>query len=105
MQSVKRRVWEILEVAEEGDHVSRAVDIALIALILLNVGAVILSSMAQVHAEYATFFFAFEVLTVAVFTIEYVARVWSCTSEPEFAQPLAGRLRLMTRPLHRIELA
>ena len=104
MQTVKRRFWEVLGVAEPGDRVSRAVDIFLITLILLNVGAVILSSMAQVRADYATALFGFEVFTVVVFTVEYVARVWSCTVEPEFARPVVGRLRFAGRPLRVIDL-
>lgn len=36
---------------------------------------------------------------MAIFTLEYVLRIWSCTSEPRYSHPVLGRLRFAFTPL------
>lgn len=49
----------------------------LFTLIVLNLVAVILESVNQIHIAYKVYFSAFELCSVAIFTTEYLARVWS----------------------------
>ena len=51
-EKVKKRVFEILEVASDGDVFSRIVDIFIMALILTNVMAVILETVGSLAAKY-----------------------------------------------------
>jgi len=44
---------------------------------VLNVVAIILESVPDIHAEWGYFFHYFDLFSVGVFTIEYVLRVWS----------------------------
>ena len=90
---IKRRVHTLLSVAEAGDRASRSVDVFLATLILLNVLAAILQTVESLYQAWPRFFDNFELCSVIVFTAEYVLRVWSCTSSPAFAAPVAGRLR------------
>lgn len=39
-----------------------------------------------------------------MFTAEYVLRLWSCTADPRFAQPVRGRLRYAVTPLALVDL-
>ncbi len=101
----KRRIWELLQVAQPGDHIGRRLDVFLLALIALNIVAVILGSVGWIETNWAPALQAFEVFSVGVFTIEYLARVYSCGVDPRFSHPITGRLRYMTRPLALIDLA
>ncbi len=93
---VRRRVYQILERAEEGDRLSLFVDVFLITLIVLSAAAVILESVTALYAGYREFFFWFEVFTVGVFTVEYLLRYWSCVeSAPPGANPRKFRLQYM----------
>lgn len=47
---------------------------------------------------------AFEVLSVAAFTAEYAARLWSSTADPRFARPVLGRLRFALTPMALVDL-
>jgi voltage-gated potassium channel len=76
----------------------RATNAGLVALIILNVAAVILESVDAIHQRFARAFDAFEWFSVAVFTVEYVLRVWSATADPRYARPVTGRLRFMLTP-------
>ena len=101
---LKKRAYEILEVAHPGDRASRVFDIFILSLIAANVAALILESVESIRSKGPSLFQWFEAVSVAIFTLEYVLRVWSCTSSPEHAAPVKGRLRFMLTPLALIDL-
>ncbi|GAB6040992.1 ion transporter [Endothiovibrio diazotrophicus] len=94
---IRKRVAEILEVSHRGDPTGRAVDLFLIGMIMLNVGAIIIESVPSVYATYESEFFGFEFFSVLVFSVEYLFRVWSSIDRPNAfdRNPLSGRLRYM----------
>lgn len=100
------RIYELLEAGRPNDPLSRLVDCALILLIALNVLAVVLESVPRFSAAFGPQFHAFEVFSVAVFTVEYGIRVWSCVEiEGErYAGSVRGRLKYMLSPLALIDL-
>jgi voltage-gated potassium channel len=101
---LRRRIYELLEVARPGDRMSQVVDLALVTLIAANVVAVILESIPGIGSEHAAAFATFERLSVAVFSAEYVLRIWSCTADPGFAAPVRGRLRFALEPMPLVDL-
>lgn len=102
--ALRRRVYQIVEVARPGDRASAAFDLLIITLILANIASFIIESMEAVRAMAATFFWWFEAVSVAVFTGEYVLRVWSCAEIERYRDPLGGRLRFSLRPLLLVDL-
>lgn len=100
----QKRTWEIIEAAKPGDTASRIFDITILALIFLNVIAVIIGSVQSVQARWGAFLNVFEAVSVAVFTFEYAARLWSCTTDPEFSGCILGRVRLASRAMTIIDL-
>jgi len=102
---IRRRIWNLVEAAPGGDRWSRAVDIGILALILLNVVAVILDSVPSIKSRWGDAFDTFELISVIAFSIEYALRLWSCTTNPMFAHPITGRLRFAVRPMALIDLA
>jgi len=102
---MKRRVHEILEVAAPGDRTSRIFNLSLMLLIILNVTSVILATVRELHPHYDTFFSVFDTFSVAVFSIEYLLRIWSCTADERYAaSSIRGRLRYMRTPMAIIDL-
>ncbi len=93
----RRYVFRLLETAKDNDLASRFVDIGLILLIALSVAAVIVESMPEFEQRFRTQLYWFEVFTVAVFSIEYVLRVWSSVERHESppSNPFMSRLRYM----------
>ena len=106
MDAIRRRTHEILEGTREGDLVSRAFELFMVILIASNVLAVILETVPSINAEPSTFFLAFEVFSVAVFTVEYVLRVWAAVEDRRHlvVTPVGGRLRHMISPMAVIDL-
>lgn len=103
-RSVRRRTFEILEVASTGDLPSRIFDTFIMTLILLNVLAVILETVESLLLKYRAFFTLFEVFSVAVFTIEYLLRLWSCSTDKRFGDPFIGRIRFALTPFALVDL-
>ena len=106
MTTLRRRTYEVLEAAREDDAVSRVVDCFLIVLITLNVLAVILESVSSLNTAYRSYFVTFEMISVAIFTVEYLLRVWSCVEHgsSSYRHPLWGRLRYMRTPMAFLDL-
>ena len=75
--SLKKRVFEIINKAEDGDLASKIFDWTIMALIALSIISIILESFADIYARYNTLFRIFEIITVVVFTAEYLLRIWT----------------------------
>jgi len=104
--SLKLRVFHLLDAGHADTPFSRAFDIGLVVLISLNVLAVIVESVPGVYANYAALFDGFEIFSVTIFSIEYAFRIWSATAHPgiRYQHPLWGRIRYMLTPLVLIDL-
>jgi voltage-gated potassium channel len=103
--SRRKQVYGILNSAGSAGGVARAFNAFIVTLILLNVAAMILESVAQIHAVAARGFLLFEYFSVAVFSAEYVLRLWSCVEEPRYCRPVLGRLRFALTPLALVDLS
>ncbi len=75
---VRERTYEVLEKAAQGDRLSQVVDITIIAVILANGAAIVLESFDGLYDRFAGWFFALELVSVALFTVELALRLWTC---------------------------
>lgn len=103
---LRKRMAELLEHGHFDDRPSRILNLVLILLISLNVIAIILESVDSIFAEYARSFWYFEVFSVLVFSLEYLARVWSSVDLKEISDssPIIGRIKYMLTPLALVDL-
>ena len=105
--SFRQRVWEIVEAVEHAGKPKKILDyfdFFILILIFLNVLAVILETVQALEENYGTLFFQFEIFSVTIFTVEYLLRVWSCTSQAKYAHPFWGRLKFIFSPMALIDL-
>lgn len=96
---LREHIWDLLEVVEDEETGKLDwdwVDVLLLVLIVLNVLAVVLETEPRLSAEYGHLFRAFDVFSVAVFSIEYLVRLWACTVDSRFRHPIYGRIRFVT---------
>ena len=76
IREIKRTIYETLE-GSVYNKSSRACEIFIALLVVANVLAIILESVHSLHEEYAYYFHIFDVVSVLIFTIEYILRAWS----------------------------
>jgi len=97
-QKTKRKVYVLLH-PELGDSKwDKTINAFIITLIVLNVAAVMLETVSKIDTKYKTFFDRFDQVSVYIFTIEYILRVWSCTADPRYKHSIKGRLKYMLTP-------
>ncbi len=75
-QRIKRRTFEIME-GEVPDKYSQFVEIFIALLVVANVIGIILESVPDIHEAFEREFHLFDMFSVAVFSVEFVMRVWS----------------------------
>ena len=91
---VKRRTYEILEVARPNDKASRVVDIVLVCLILINV-VLIIADTFELPPLATKIGGVVETASVIIFTLEYILRFWSADLSYPGIPPFLARLRYM----------
>lgn len=84
----KKRIFEIISKAEEGDKASKIFDGLIMILIALSVLSIILESFQSLSTRFHPVFRGFEIATVIVFIIEYILRIWTADLlHPDAAHP------------------
>ena len=76
MNELKRRTFKIIQPAEHGDRASKVFDLSIIALIIINVVLVIADTF-TLPENVREIFSITETISVIVFTIEYILRLWT----------------------------
>ena len=107
LEEARRRLYEVLEIGHGEDLASRLVDGVIVTLILLNIAAFIAETDADIHAAFRWEFEIFEIISVVLFSIEYILRLWTAVEVPYFKRlaPWKARVTLATRPHLLIDLA
>jgi voltage-gated potassium channel len=102
----KTRLYEILEGVRARDPVAKISEILLVSLIAANVAAVVLETVPDLVTDYQRFFEVFETISVVIFTVEYLGRLWTSTEQPgrQDQAPWSTRLRYMLTPMALIDL-
>ena len=84
------------------------IDIFLISLIMINVIAIVLESVASLAQQYKHEFLLLELVSVSIFAIEYLLRLWSCVERAQYKTLDCGnfqrRLKYLLSPLALIDL-
>ena len=103
---LQQKLYHLLESGHASDRIARSFDAAMCALIVLNVAAVAAETVPALAERHGRTFHLFEVFSVAVFTLEYAARLWVCVLHPPLAAlpPLSARLRFALTPFALVDL-
>lgn len=106
IQLIRRRLHHVVEAGIGHKPIQRAYDAFIMGLIFANVCAVALETIESLSNAYHAYFNAFEIFSVAVFTAEYVVRIWVAVEDPRgrYRHPVWGRLKHMLTPLALIDL-
>jgi len=101
----RHRIHLILEAGRSSGRWGLLFEIFLIVLIVGNAIAVSLDSIPRFALAYGRLFQWFEMVSVAIFTVEYALRVWTAPEDPRFAgRPFADRMRYVAQPYMIIDL-
>jgi len=103
-ERLKTRIHEVLEVASASDRISRVFDLFIVSLIVANVLALVLGTVPGIDRSVRVPFRWFEIVSVAIFSIEYALRIWSFAPGDSKRRRGAMRLRFATRGMMIVDL-
>lgn len=99
--SLRTHVHQILEI--EHDGLARVLNTILMFFIAFTLVVVFIETVPKIYQHYETWFYGFEVVSIGLFSIEYIARVWA-SAEANPDKPWASRLTYILSPLALIDL-
>ena len=73
---MKRRIYDIIQIGYKGDFPSRFFDIFISGVIILNILAMLLQTFNSLSPAFGVFE-AIEFITVGIFIVEYILRIWT----------------------------
>lgn len=102
--TLRRRIYLTLEPSEKGGLAERIFEFFLVSIILLNILVILAESVAELHQLYGHWFVRFEYFSIAFFTLEYIARIYSIVEHPKYRDVVNGRLRFVGSAIALIDL-
>ena len=100
----REQAYRLLEGPAEGDLPRQVVIAFLFTLISVSVITIFLETETEFYAAYGDILWSITIFAVAVFSVEYLLRLWVCTLNPLYSDPVRGRLRYMVSPLALFDL-
>lgn len=92
-KQIKNEVYKLIDQRKSRNLYNRIFNTAILILIVLNVLAIMLETFSSLQSHCQKYFYCFEVLSVVIFTLEYLLRLWVADLKYPELGPVKGRLR------------
>ncbi|WP_462159124.1 ion transporter [Pseudoalteromonas sp. GB56] len=108
MKTLRLKLADVFDARGQSKRWGYLFDGFLMILIFANVIAIVIESVPHIAQQHMRFFVYFELVSVAIFTVEYLARVWAsvdldCFKDTNYTHT-QRRLRYIVSPLALIDL-
>ncbi len=100
----RHRVWQLLEYPSPADRVSWFLEVLLIGVILISVVAVALETVPSIYGAFRWELRFLDIVISAIFTVEYLVRIWASAESAPESPPWKARLRYAVTPMAIIDL-
>ena len=97
-RTFRQHVHAIVWPSRFGGQIHHFFDLFIIGWVVISVISVLLETVESAHYILAMEFAVLDSVAVAVFTTEYLMRMYSCVEDPKFKQAYAGRIRYGLTP-------
>ena len=72
----KKRIFDIIQIGQKDDFVSRAFDFFIVIAIIINIAVMFIETF-DAMTEYSRILRIIELVTIVIFAIEYALRIWT----------------------------
>ena len=105
-RQMRGRVWEIVESDQGGNRVSLGFDLFILVAIAVSIVGLVLGTVERINDRAPELFITIEIVTVGIFTVEWLLRIWSCVDDPsgKYRHPVTGRIRYALSPIALVDL-
>ncbi|WP_051206211.1 potassium channel family protein [Oceanospirillum maris] len=101
---LRQRFYHLLDGEMALSPIGRLINGFIIFLIVINVSVVIVETIPDINRDYQGLFHYIELFSVAIFTLEYLIRVWVSADNPKFGPGFKGKLRYIFSPIALVDL-
>jgi len=91
-KSLRQNIFALLNPTPHSYEVNKYIDYVVIMAVLISVISIILETVQEVNSVWSAEFKTLDILTVTIFSIEYVLRVYSCCEIQRYSKPIRGRI-------------
>jgi len=91
---LKKRIFDIIQIGNKNDFISRSFDWFIVIVIILNILTVFLETFDELSV-FQTLFNIIEIVTISIFCIEYILRIWTADYLYPEEKGLAARLKFL----------
>ena len=103
-KSFRYKIYALVNETPTSGQLHQIFDFFIVIWVIISVLAVILESVHSINYHLHSEFMILDILAVAIFSTEYLMRMYSCTENPKYQAWLSGRLRNAASPTSLIDL-
>ena len=103
-KSFRYKIYALVNETPTSGELHHIFDLFIVAWVIISVLSVILESVHSINYYLHTEFIILDIIAVAVFSTEYLMRMYSCPEDPQFQARFSGRFKNATRPTSIIDL-
>ena len=104
-RSLRAQIYHLGFNSQNQEGYGKKLDTFIAALIIANLVALMLETIPVIYDANAALFHAFDKISVIIFTVEYLARLYVAPEDPEFSASPSPRLAYLKSPFALIDLA
>ena len=94
-RTLRQKVFSLLHATPTSGPLHRYIDRLIIGAVLVSVVSIVLETVPAIHAIFKYEFEFLEISTIILFSVEYMARVYSACEVAKYSHPIKGRLKYM----------
>lgn len=103
-RTVRQKIHALVWPGERGGRLHEYLDTFIVAWVVISVIAVVLESVDSIHYHLNLEFVILDTVAVAIFTVEFLMRMYSAVEQPGFRHAVGGRIRFIKTPSALIDL-
>jgi hypothetical protein len=91
-KTLRQKVYAIVNETPDSGKLHEIFDFIIVLWVLISVTCVILESVDSINYYFHVEFIVIDTIAVAIFSTEFLMRIYSCTENPKYQHWLAGRI-------------
>lgn len=103
MKSIKNKIFKIIQPADNSSILSKMFDLVIVTLILINTVTIIAATF-SLSALKIRIFLIIEIVSVIIFSVEYILRLWTADLLYPEKKPFIARIKFFFSPMAIVDL-
>lgn len=103
MKSIKNKIFKIIQPTDNSSILSKMFDLVIVTLILINTVTIIAATF-SLSALKIRIFLIIEIVSVIIFSVEYILRLWTADLLYPEKKPFIARIKFFFSPMAIVDL-